>query len=424
MSVQLRITPTALQAGDAALVDRAGTPAMVALGSAATQPSAAFATAAQGANSREWTAATVDQAEAEAGAATTRRAWTSQRVRQSVLAWWTAMGAAALRAKAELGTAATQDAGAFAAASHGHAAATPTTAGFMAAADKTKLDGIVAGANAYAHPDHTGDVTSAGDGAATIAPHAVTNPKLAAVPTATIKGRATAGVGAVEDLTAAQVRGLLGVAAGATANATDAELRDRATHVGEQAISTVTGLQTALDGKAASSHVHSAADLASGTIPDARFPAALPAVSGVNLTTLNASNLASGALPPARFNDTSHGTRGGGALHATATSAAAGFMSSTDKTKLDGVAAGATANATDTALRDRATHSGQQSMATVEGLESALAARAVLATSVLVFDAGGNASAPRPAGAAVVMWTNVPSAPVNALQRDLWFAAS
>lgn len=41
------------------------------------------------------------------------------------------------------------------------------------------------------------------------------------------------------------------VASGATANATDAQLRDRTTHTGSQAISTVTGLQTALDGKQA-----------------------------------------------------------------------------------------------------------------------------------------------------------------------------
>lgn len=44
---------------------------------------------------------------------------------------------------------------------------------------------------------------------------------------------------------------LAGIAAGATANATDAELRDRATHTGEQPISSVTGLQSALAGKAA-----------------------------------------------------------------------------------------------------------------------------------------------------------------------------
>ena len=44
-----------------------------------------------------------------------------------------------------------------------------------------------------------------------------------------------------------------------------------------------------------------ASDLASGTIPDARFPATLPAVSGTNLTNLDASNLSSGTLPDARF---------------------------------------------------------------------------------------------------------------------------
>jgi hypothetical protein len=42
----------------------------------------------------------------------------------------------------------------------------------------------------------------------------------------------------------------------ATANATDAALRDRATHTGEQAISTVTGLQVALDAKASTGHNH------------------------------------------------------------------------------------------------------------------------------------------------------------------------
>jgi hypothetical protein len=44
-----------------------------------------------------------------------------------------------------------------------------------------------------------------------------------------------------------------------------------------------------------------ATNLASGTVPDARFPATLPVASGVNLTALNASNLASGTVPDARF---------------------------------------------------------------------------------------------------------------------------
>lgn len=55
-----------------------------------------------------------------------------------------------------------------------------------------------------------------------------------------------------------------------------------------------------------------------------------------------------------------------------ATTSAAGMMAAADKTKLDGVAAGATANATDAALRDRATHTGTQAIATITGLQTAL----------------------------------------------------
>lgn len=63
-------------------------------------------------------------------------------------------------------------------------------------------------------------------------------------------------------LTATEKSKLAGIAPGATANATDAALVSRANHTGSQAINTVTGLQTALDGKqaagsyAASSHSH------------------------------------------------------------------------------------------------------------------------------------------------------------------------
>lgn len=44
-----------------------------------------------------------------------------------------------------------------------------------------------------------------------------------------------------------------------------------------------------------------ASSLASGTVPDARFPATLPAIGGVNLTSLNATNLTTGTVPNARF---------------------------------------------------------------------------------------------------------------------------
>ena len=44
-----------------------------------------------------------------------------------------------------------------------------------------------------------------------------------------------------------------------------------------------------------------ASNLVSGTLPDGRFPATLPATSGVNLTALNATNLGSGTVPTARL---------------------------------------------------------------------------------------------------------------------------
>ena len=108
-------------------------------------------------------------------------------------------------------------------------------------------------------------------------------------------------------MSAADKTKLDGVAAGATVNATDASLRDRATHTGTQAASTITGLATV-------------------------------ATSG------SASDLGSGILPAGRFDDTAHGSRSGGTLHAAATGGVAGFMSAADKTKLDGIASGATAN--------------------------------------------------------------------------------
>src|SRR6056300_1756392 len=46
---------------------------------------------------------------------------------------------------------------------------------------------------------------------------------------------------------------------------------------------------------------NNADNLASGTVPDARFPATLPAADGSALTALNATQLTSGTVPDARF---------------------------------------------------------------------------------------------------------------------------
>lgn len=80
-----------------------------------------------------------------------------------------------------------------------------------------------------------------------------------------------------------------GVADGATANAADAVLRDRATHTGAQAISTVDGLQTALDAKVDASKIGAASGVAeldsTGKLRASQIPAsALVDVSATGMT--------------------------------------------------------------------------------------------------------------------------------------------
>lgn len=105
---------------------------------------------------------------------------------------------------------------------------------------------------------------------------------------------------------------LAGIAVGATANASDAQLRDRTTHTGTQPIATVAGLQAALDSK-------------------------VEKVAGKGLST----------------ND----------------------YSTAEATKLGAIAEQATKNATDAQLRDRSTHTGTQAIATIDNLQSALDAK-------------------------------------------------
>lgn len=132
-----------------------------------------------------------------------------------------------------------------------------------------------------------------------------------------------------EDYSTAEKNKLAGVADGATANATDAQLRDRTTHTGAQAISTVTGLQGALDAKA---------PLASPALTG--VPSAPTAAAGTNTTQLATTafakaQIAADAAPAAHVGS-------GGSAHANAVaSGAAGFMTGADKTKLDGIATGA-----------------------------------------------------------------------------------
>ena len=76
---------------------------------------------------------------------------------------------------------------------------------------------VADGANAYVHPNHSGDITSVADGMTTIANSAVTNAKMANMAANTIKGNNTGSPAAPIDLTAAQVRAVINVADGANA---------------------------------------------------------------------------------------------------------------------------------------------------------------------------------------------------------------
>lgn len=85
--------------------------------------------------------------------------------------------------------------------------ATGTLAGVLTATDYLKLAGL----SNYTAPDHTGDVTSVGDGATTIALGAVTNAKLANMAAQSIKGNTNAFSASAADLTVSQARSLLSV---------------------------------------------------------------------------------------------------------------------------------------------------------------------------------------------------------------------
>lgn len=191
-------------------------------------------------NSREWQAVTIAQSEAEAGTSTERRAFTAQRVRQANDSWWNTSTA------------------------------------------KLKLDTVETNATADQSAPEIASLFAA-DG------------------TATQSLKITLGV---TSLSSAAFTGsytdLLNKPALGTAAALDAsELRDRVTHTGSQAITTVTGLQDALNTKQATGS-YATLDQ-SGKVPALQLPsyvddvlestnfAALPGTgeTGKIYTTLN-----------------------------------------------------------------------------------------------------------------------------------------
>lgn len=273
--------------------------------------------------------------------------------------------------------------------------------------------------------------------------------------------------GTSASFTTADETKLDGIATGATANATNAQLRDRATHTGEQPISSVTNLQATLDGKAGSVHTHTLDSLSDVTIStptdgqvlkysagawvngtDATGGGGGGAVDSVNGQTgtvvLTQDNVADGTTykqysqtektklagieTAADVTDATNVAAAGAVMESNTSTVSMSFVideddmasnsatklptqqsvrayvdaavpsdfddltdgttnkayTATEKTKLAGVASGATANDTDANLKNRANHTGTQTASTISDFSTAADARITAATGVSV----------------------------------------
>jgi len=236
-------------------------------------------------DAREWSAATVTQATAEAGVSTTRVAYNPLRVFQSIAAWWTAntsalgrslataANAAAGRTALELGSAATTDASAYATAAQGTKADSAVQLAALASGLAGKADLVGGLVPSVQLPGFVDDVLEYANVAAFPATgesgklyislatnrqyrwsgsiYVEINPSPGstdAVPEGSVNlyfttARGEAAATSWWAASASKVK-LDGIASGATANSSDATLLARANHTGTQAAGTITGLAT------------------------------------------------------------------------------------------------------------------------------------------------------------------------------------
>ena len=156
----------------------------------------------------------------------------------------------------------------------------------------------------------------------------------------------------------AHVTKLDSVVNGATANSSDAQLRDRSTHTGSQTAGTISDFSEAVDDRVASL-------LVAGTNVSLNYNDA------ANTLTINATgsggggsgaNLSTTLSPTDVIVNSDTGTD---ATIPAADGTNAGVMLPAQVTKLAGIAIGATANDTDANLKNRANHTGTQLASTI-----------------------------------------------------------
>jgi hypothetical protein len=247
-----------------------------------------------------------------------------------------------------------------------HAVASPSTPGFVSAADKTKLDGIATGATNT--PLVTGNQSSPGGVASAAAGNtgtATTGARsdhshghgdllggtLHAVATGTTPGFCsaadkakldgiTSGATSTPLVTANQATsGGVAATAGNTGTATTAARSDHSHAHGVQTDGTLHAVVTpSTPGFASAADKTKLDGIATGATSTP-----LVAASQAGLDVLSTAGSTGTATTAARSDHThGHGSLAGGTLHAVATGTTPGFCSAADKTKLDGIATGAT----------------------------------------------------------------------------------
>ena len=217
-----------------------------------------------------------------------------------------------------------------AAGNHTHNAATTSENGFMSSADKTKLDGIASGANNYTLPKASASTL----GGIKVGTNLSIDSNGVLSATDTTYAAATTSVDGL--MSKSDKIKLDGIEEGANKTTVDSALSDSSTNPVQNKI-----IKAALDGKAASNHTHSAyvnqnafsnVKVGSTTVAADTATDTLTLVAGTNVTiTPDATN---DKITIAATDTT----------YPVATQSANGLMSSTDKTKLDGVATGAQVN--------------------------------------------------------------------------------
>lgn len=201
-----------------------------------------------------------------------------------------------------------------------------------------------------------------------------------------------------------QLSGDLG---GTAASPTVPGLAGKANTAHTHVVADTTGLQAALDAKqaagsyATASHTHVASAVTDFTeATQDVIGSSLAAGTNVTLNYDDPSGITTiSATPGAGVTDlstTTNGTSvtvvsstGNDAILPAATTTDAGVFVATDKTKLNGIATGATANSSDATLLDRANHTGTQTIATVTNLQTSLDGKAAAAHTHVVGDTTG-----------------------------------